>query len=263
MNYFDDELRIIQWFQDVEDSEVSFLQHSEEAELVFRSVRDTDKWKHWKNSSGKSDPPPDFFSDKYGLMMDVMRIDDHTRLIKRGRSANPVNQRESIIQKELRESGLLDSFPNLEGVFVNAITDLPTQEDHNYQFYYTAFERTVKKHIESIPLYKENHPGHKVIFFIFDESSGYVQVESKELAQRGIKRGEVFEFCIYLHFLDKRFIDVFRGSDIDYVICFSPFKHFESTYPYPIPSVCVFDVKNYNYEDIVEYPEELIVSTED
>lgn len=263
MNYFDDESVIIDWFQIVQDSEVFFLHHSKESEWVFRTVRNTSKWKHWVNSSGKSDPPPDFYSDKYGMMMDVMRIDDHTRLTRKGRPSNPVNQRESSIQKELRESGILDNFPKLESVFVNAITDIPTHEDHNYQFYYTAFERTVKKHIESIPLYRENHPGHKVIFFIFDESSGYVQVDSKELAQRGIKRGEAFLASMYLQFLDKRFVDVFRGSDIDYVIWFSPFKHFESNCPYPMPTVCVYDVKNYNYEHIVEFPEELIVSTEE
>ena len=32
--------------------------------------------KNWINSSGKNDPTPDFYSEKYKLMMDAMAIND-------------------------------------------------------------------------------------------------------------------------------------------------------------------------------------------
>ena len=154
-------------------------------------------------------------------------------------------------------------FPNANGIFINAVTDLPTKEDHNYEFYCSGFERALKKHISKIPLYKKNHPGYDVIFFVFDESSAYVQVENKVLAENGIREGEPFCFDMYWHFLDKRMVNVFKDADIDYLIWYSPFKHFESTCQYEIPTVCVYDVKNYDYSDMIDYPEEFIMSAEE
>lgn len=262
MNYFDDENRIIEHFRSTQTYEAALFPQSPEVISIYEAIHDTGKWKTWHNSSGKSDPPPDFYSDEYGLMMDVMRVDDHTRINNKGKVCNPTNQRESQLQKELKNSGVLDLFPNVDVPIVNATTDLPTIEDHNYHFYYTAFERTVKKHIESIPLYRKNHPGYKVVFFVFDESSGYVQVDDPNYSKMEHKEGEVHKARLFVHFLDKRFLDIFQGSDIDYLIWFSPFKHFTSNIPFDLPTVCVYDVKNYNYEDAQEYPEDLIVSAE-
>ena len=121
----------------------------------------------------------------------------------------------------------------------------------------------VKKHIKSIPLYRKNHPEHLVVFFVFDESSAYVQVDDKNLIERGIKAGEAFDCETYCHFLDKKMVDVFKGTDIDYLIWYTPFKHYESTCPFELSKVCVYDVKRYTYEDVIDYPEKLIMSTEE
>lgn len=263
MNFFDDENRIIELFQMFHICKSCFLLQSSEAVSAFEVIHNPDEWKYWVNSSGHSDPPPDFYSDKHKLMMDVMRIDDHTRINAKGNVCNPVNQRESIIQKQLQKDLIPNYFPKAEYVFVNAVTDLPSLEDHNYKFYYTGFERVVKKHIDSIPLYRQNHPGYKVIFFILDESTGYVQVNSPDIVKRGFVRGLKIPITPYLHFIDKRFVDVFRGSDIDYVIWHTPYKIMDKSLPYELPATCVFDVKNYDYKDIIEYPEDLIMSTEE
>ncbi len=263
MNYFDDESNIIECLQNGTLYKCAFPSNSVRAKRVLDNVCNPKKWKKWHNSSGKSDPPPDFYCEEYRLMMDVMRVDDHTRLNDKGKVCNPTNQRESMLQKELRQKGILDAFPNVKRPIINAITDLPTLEDHNYQFYYTAFERTVKKHIESIPLYRENHPECRVVFLIFDESSGYVQTEDPELVKSGAKCGRVSKGSLYLHFTDKRFLSVFQNTDIDYVIWFSPFKHFNSTIPYELPNLAVYDVKRYTYGDAVEYPENMIMSVEE
>lgn len=145
---------------------------------IFASIHDPEEWKLWSDSSGKSDPPPDFYNDKLKLMMDVMRIDDHAFESKNGKIVNPTNQRESVIQKQIRKSGLLDSFPNVKNVIVTAVTDLPTDEDHNYKFYYSNFERVLMKHNNQIDLYGKNHPGYKTIFLVLDESSAYFEMES-------------------------------------------------------------------------------------
>jgi hypothetical protein len=60
----------------------------------------------------------------------------------------------------------------------------------------------VKKHIKSIPLYQKNHPGYKTVFFVFDESCGYVLAEDELQALNGIREGEAFYCSPYLHFAD-------------------------------------------------------------
>ena len=129
MNYLDKEDRIIDLFQDSAFQDAIFVGASRDALSVYGAVHNRTKWRNWTNSSGKSDPPPDYFSKTYGLMMDVMRTDDHTRLNKHGKAVNPTNQKEAQIQKELAENGFLDMFPHVDGVLVNAVTDLPSRED--------------------------------------------------------------------------------------------------------------------------------------
>ena len=41
-------------------------------------------WKTWIDASSKNALPPDFYNNKFKLMMDVMRIDDHTFVDKNG-----------------------------------------------------------------------------------------------------------------------------------------------------------------------------------
>ncbi len=163
MNYFDNENNIIVHFQEVEYSSVFFPVESEEAIYNFENVHDKSKWKKWINSSGKSDPPPDFYCDEFRCMMDVMRVDDHSFENKKGKLVNPTNSRESEIQAELRKSGIAEIFPNAK-IIVNANTKLPTHEDHNYTFYKNNFVRAVEQHKSKIKQYRNNHQDYKLIF---------------------------------------------------------------------------------------------------
>ena len=264
MNFYDDERMIIEDFQMTSNDEVHFPFRSHGAVEVFKAVRNTRKWANWTYNAGKADPPPDFFSEKYQLMMQVMRIDDHAFVNEKGILINPVNMRESKLQKEIREK-IKESQPDADldsiKIVVNAVTDLPSNQDHNYQFYCANFQRALDKHIKKIPLYRSNHPDKKLVFFVCDESTAYVQVDDPEFAKRGPMEGEPFSAALVWHFMDKRFVDVFRNADIDYLIWYAPYKRFWGASVQP-PKVCVFDVKNYNYKHIVEYPEELITSSE-
>lgn len=262
INYYDDENRIIEDFQLHFEDWMSFPNLPEPGDIIIESIADVEQWKDWINSSGKDAPPPDFYNDKLQLMMDVMRVDDHTFIGKKGKPVNPTNARESQIQKKLHELGIFQIFPNAKAIQVNAITDLPTYEDHNYEFYLSNFKRIVQNHIDSIELYKKNHPGYKTIFFIMDESSGYVQVTDKSLVKRGLKQGESFQALPYGHFYDQNFVDVFRNSAVDYVIWFSPYKVICATSPFNLPSVCFYDVQKLDGEDFVDYPSEYIMSQE-
>lgn len=189
MNFFDDESKIIESLQDVELNKVFLSNDITVVKEIFTSIHDAEEWKLWINSSGKSDPPPDFYNNELKFMMDVMRIDDHAFESKNGKIVNPTNQQESLMQKEIRKSGILDSFPNIKNVIVNAITDLPTDEDHNYKFYCSNFERVLMKHNNQIDLYRKNHPGYETIFLVLDESSAYFEMES--VMDDGVVKGNL------------------------------------------------------------------------
>lgn len=102
MNRFDDEDKIISQFQRVNDNEVMFATQSETIKAVYLSIHKETLWNNWINSSGKSDPPPDYYSPKDELMMDVMRVDDHAFVDKKGKIQNPTNAGESKLYKELK-----------------------------------------------------------------------------------------------------------------------------------------------------------------
>jgi hypothetical protein len=157
---FDDENRIIEHFQDVVNNSVVFFpQETEAAIQAFVSIHDKQNWAKWKDSSGKDDPPPDFFSNETGFMMEVMRVDDHAYENKKGRVINPTLARETQLRKEIANRGILAPFPNHKYIYINADTRLPTDQDHNYVFYKENFVRTVKNHASKVTLYRQNHPG--------------------------------------------------------------------------------------------------------
>ncbi len=259
MNLFDDERKIIDVFQSIQDEEVRFPSLNDDVEDVYRNVHEENYWKHWTYSAGKSDPPPDFFNEKSCLMMDVMRIDDHAFLSKKGKVINPTNAGESQLRKELENSGILEMFPNYKNIFVNAKTTLPTKEDHNYTFYIDNFRRVVSEHSKKVDLYKKNHPGFKTIFFVMDESSAYFSSGGK-----GVKpeEGKMYKGKPHLFFFDKTFIDSIRQAPIDYLIWYAPFKLLRTDQGlFNLPKAVIYDIGRLDFEEII-YDVPFMVSAE-
>ena len=221
MDIFDNEIEIIEHFQNIDTSSVLLLPSTPECEELFMSIWDKDKWKTWRNSSGKSDPPPDFFSDALGFMMDVMRVDDHEFKNKKRKVVNPTRQRETKVTQELRDAGVFELFPNAKP-FLVVDTGLSTHEDHNYNFYKKNFARVVGTHKRKISNYKANHPILRTVFFVFDESSQYMEVKEKSPS---LTVGTLVPAMPHLWFLDEEFVKEFRGSEIDYIVWFTPYKH--------------------------------------
>lgn len=221
MDIFDNELEIIDLFRKTKSSEVLLLPENDaSAEKIYLSI--IKKWEKWTNSSGKSDPPPDFYSNELGLMMDIMRVDDHGHIGNNGKSIiNPTRQRESEVMRELKEKGVFDMVPNAKPYLI-VDTKLPTDEDHNYIFYRDNFNRTVGAHIKKIANYRSNHLGLKTVFMVFDESSPYFESSEPYKAR---KIGDVQSGKPHLWFLDKAFMSIVKDSEIDYFIWFTPYKH--------------------------------------
>lgn len=236
MAYYDNELNIISEFIEILPEEI--LVFDEAGENIINSIYDIC---NWNNSSGKSDPPPDMYSIKYKLMMDIMRVDDHTAINKKGIIYNPYRTKENKtyieIQKWLRKNNI-----NIKGdIVVNTITNLPTEEDHSYEKYLNEFIRVIKKHDDSYELYIKNHPGKKLIYFILDESSPYFRSVEKNII---IKAGKSVCAQLHLFFYDKNFLDTLKKSKADYIVWYAPFKHFDSMEKVELPKAVIFTKKN-------------------
>lgn len=101
MNRYDKEERIIQTFQDLKRWRIKIFPLNFNNILLYRLIHNKLLWKTWTDASSKNALPPDFYNNKFKLMMDVMRIDDHTFVDKNGRVINRHNERESQITKQL------------------------------------------------------------------------------------------------------------------------------------------------------------------
>lgn len=250
MNLYDNEVEIIRDFQMIPlDSICIVPDGEEESSDVLLSILDKNRWKYWTESSGKGDPPPDFYCDTYGLMMDVMRVDDHGFVSPKGKIVNPTLAKEHEIIKEFERMGVFVTNSSVR-LQVLASTDLPTEEDHNYVFYRDSFQRTIESHIRKIRHYKENHPGYKVIFFVLDESSAYFELDSP---MQKIIEGEAFTGYPHHWYDDKSFVETFANTEIDYLIWYTPYKHCtafseEDGECLMLPQVVVFNAKRIGIE---------------
>ena len=127
-----------------------------------------------------------------------------------------------------------------------------------------ASVKKFKKHIKNIERYKENHPGHKVVFFVFDEASAYFEMGQPNC---NVKMGEIFQGKPHLWFLDKGFVDVFKNSEMDFLIWFAPYKHctafsVKGGKSLDLPQAVVYDVKNMEIP-LKEYSVDLMESAEE
>ena len=255
---FDSESHILEWVSQLEPRQCAIISDFEGSEnyqnaaRVLETLVEDELFDRWKDNSASA-LPPDFIDEKDGLMMEVMRFDDHSPDGKK----NPNLARQRQMSRELEP--MMHLFPNAKHVIVIPATDLPTEEDHNYRFYYNGFKRTVAKHLAKIPSYHKNHPGMKTVFLAVDESSGvyFERVPGDEETNFG---------KLHIPFFDTRFLEAFERSDLDYLILFCPFNHYESFGGHlKLPNLIIFDVKNMATSDMlqrIDYDEARMFSSE-
>lgn len=263
MDIFDEEREIISFFQSLEYKEVAFFPFTDDkSEAIFLSIHSEELWEKWVDSSAHDAPPPDFYNDEMQVMMDVMRVDDHGYKNRKGKTVNPSRQRDTKILQELKGSGIFDIFPNAKPLIISD-TGLPTDRDHNYEFYNKNFVRTIEAHKRKIVNYKNNHPEFKLIFFVFDESSMYFSVPDQKPI---IKEGEQFQGIPHLWFVDKRFLNTLIGSEIDYLIWYSPYKYVnafdEGFNPLILPKAVIISVGDIQEALFRNYDESSMISVE-
>ncbi len=251
MNLYDKEIRIIEHIQKFEISKIKFYPLNFRTIKVFNSIYFKRCWKKWIDASSKNMLPPDFYNEKLKLMMDTMRVDDHSFIDKNGKIINFHNKRESELTKELiSKNESIREAAQSGRLFINPIHYRLGEEDHNYSLYVENFKRVVFNHIEKIKNYKKNHPNFKTIFLIFDESTAYLKCSSNN---RPKVPGELFYGELHLWWNDYNLLESFENSRIDYIIWVTPYKVLQTTKRVTIPSICVIDVKKIRYNDTIKY----------
>lgn len=238
MNYYDDEENIIQLLQFVESSKVNFVNITCRSLLFWESLHNEELFKNWINSSGKDVPPPDFYSKKYKYMLEVMRVDD---FVIGKQSPNAIESKYlREVDNYLRENGnttLKES--NIQMLVIPRGKNI---SENSYATYVENFRRVAKKHLEKISEYRRNHPKYKLGFLVFDESAGYIQVEDPGMKR---KPGDAISGIIHSFCYDRKFIEVFDGYDLDFLVWMTPNKN-SSEKQQIFPNVSIFDLKCHN-----------------
>jgi hypothetical protein len=192
-------------------------------------------------------------------MMEVMRVDDNAHFDKlTGKLINPIRAREHELIKSRTDEGVFKEFPQDCNLFITANTQLPTEDDHNYLFYRDNFIRVIKKHQERIVSYTQNHPGYKLIFFVFDESTAYIKLANGRAKSSINMNGQ-----IHFWWLDEVFINSIEDLEIDFLIWMAPYKkaNIKGGINVDLPETCIYDVRNMKLQTIA-YPERRMVSAE-
>ncbi len=256
MNYFDNEEHIIDLLQNTSIRDVLFLNHSIGLIGFYYSLKIKHFYKNWVNNSGKSKNPPDFYNDKTKTMMEVMRFDDYET---GSNSPNTIESKKIKEINEVRRNNGLNTFDN-KTLKIIYLPDLNNASESSLDIQYNNFKRVFEKHAKHIGLYKENHPGYKLAFMLFDESAGYVErVLGKNTDYKpGDRIFGLFKY--YRPVQDERILSEILKADIDYLIWFSPFIQGDNRNGH-LPKVFLLDVKKakrhriktfkYKYENIV------------
>lgn len=251
-----DESLLLDMFRDLETNEIVVFGDEAKCDFIFNSIK-SDKW---INSSDKNAPPPDFYNPQGKLMLEVMRIDDHAYVDNKNKIQNKTLQHESELYKK--------HFSDLDNtdmrLFISANTRLSTNDDHNFTRYYDSFKRVFNSHANKLKLYKENHPGYKIIFFIFDESSAYVEATKKADVIKDKKIGDEILSKPHLQFFDKKFVGVLKDTKVDFVVWYAPYKLTETKNSdiLNLPLAAIYDVANINTKNVIEYNHDMMISTE-
>lgn len=238
---FDNEDNILAYYRDSENRLLAFPQ-SDDIWKIFQATNDEELWKTWKNSSSKSDLPPDFYNDDLELMMEVMRFYDQAT---NSGKTHATKAKENKMLEQLRELGVKDDFPNLKQIFLLGDSGLPTGEDHNFDRYRKNFDRVISKHAKKVDQYRKNHPECKLIFFVLDESLGnYLQIHN--LDKSNIDQDTSLLAKPHCFWADSVMVKTIKKCNADYLIWFKPFSYIESANGSNIdlPKIVIYKLNN-------------------
>lgn len=214
--------------------------------------------KTWFDSSSKKLPPPDFHNEKYGLLLEIMRIDDCSNSLNGISIQNSFERANVKIKKYFGHN-----YKNSGKGSLIFVSDTRNNNEFNFRSYFDNFKRVLMKHSEKIDKYKQNYPKCKTtILLICDESNNYVEVLDKNDLNRKLPLGK---WRVHGWFLDEAFLKVIKETKADYIIWYGFYKSiYRNKKEMKLPSVCIFDVKHfkengfkYNHDMMFKVTEEI------
>lgn len=262
-NVLDDEAFLLEYFRAVFEPENTLLLPEDKA--VVSLLETVLNEAGWKDCTAMGEGVTDFVNEATGIMLEVMRIDDHESEGITGGVRNHLREKEGNLLKDRDGSlrGVIDALGGNRSIFVNTLTDWPTEADHNYGYYLNAFQRIVRKHADKAVAYRLSNPGKKLVFFVFDESSGYFALPSPRMAGK-YSVGDGVQGRPHLHFVDEAFIESVRKCGADYFIWFTPFKRLQLADDScaELPMACVLNCAALDLSTVV-YDAGLMMSAEE
>lgn len=248
---FDDENLIISDLIEMSKENVYFLTNSDFEKELYNSI--CFNWSNWTINNSKASFPPDYFSDKYKIMFDVLRINDS----EKKKNYNPILSKERKIEKEFLERMNIPLDAHIFSLIL-AEPDEPYDNAHNYSQYVKMSNRVIQKHIDKIKLCKETHSGFKMGYLICDETCTYIEKIVSNKAKKDKKRLIIGN--IHSPFYDKNFMSKLTTNSVDFVIWYSPNKYSYNNRKH-FPKVCFIDLQNFSNDLLLDYNETKLIST--
>lgn len=201
--------------------------------------------------------PPDYYSEEYGMMFDVMCINDS----EQRKHYNPVKMRERKAEKEILT--MLGDCVTSDRMIICA-SETNDISEHTYKSYCKNCQRVVNKHVKKIPIWTKEHPNiRQKGLLICDETEAYFEGVSFPSGHsdpgkswvRGMVEGTVFHYP----WLDRKFVQRIYESPVDFVVWFAPYKPFG----YPrirnmfYPELVIIDTR-YSPKGLIDYSEHLV-----
>lgn len=215
---------------------------------IFRYIKNLNKF----TENNKHDAlPPDFYSNEFSCMFDVMRINDS----EIRKSYNPVKMRERQAEKDIKESNILNAIDSNPIIFINSESN---NNEHTLNNYIKNSNRVISEHIKKIDIWKSEHPNidHKGLL-IFDETESYFEghVQHAYADQYIFAWDANKPLVLHKPWMDATFIKKAYDSDLDFIIWFCPYKSHGALWQqthYDYPDLVILDTR-FPRTDYIQY----------
>ena len=257
--FLDNEINIINSILDgLDDFNVLQYNSNSFTKKIFRYIQNLDKFVENNNHDSL---PPDFYSDEFSCMFDVMRINDSED--ENNKSCNPVKKRERILENDIKKTGILDEVSSSSNLFISSENN--NDSEHTLKKYIKNCDRVMSKHIKKINIWESEHPfiKHKGLL-IYDETECYFEGQIRHINADNYLFMWDRNKPLVLHkpWMDSSFIKKAYDSDLDFIIWCCPYKSNSSLLEQmhcDYPDLVILDTR-FPRENYVQYDISKLVS---
>lgn len=233
-NLNEQEEQIIKSFQDIdklENDKIAFFNYSKDIRDVILSIHNKEKWKKWTSIENEKK----FFNDELSLVMEINTLNDN----------DVENNKCQVKDSQIKSLGkIFKDFDN--DLYKNSIGD-----SNSYGNYISNLEKIIKNYNQKSDLIKQNNPNKKLVFYLYDETSAYVEM-FQEVNPISLITNDNKIKKIHCHFFDKEIMDIVFKCKADYFLWYSPNKNLTINGVTDTPPIMyVYDANNKIEKDIL------------